>query len=34
LSERERWLLLRFAGTENDRLIITALNLFDGEIAA
>ena len=33
LTERERILLLRFCGTDNDPVIITALNLFNGTIA-
>jgi hypothetical protein len=30
--ERERTLLVRFCGNENDPIIITALNLFNGKI--
>lgn len=33
LTERERTLLVRFAGREDDFMILTALKMFDGEIA-
>ena len=32
LTERERVILVRFCGNENDPIIITALNLFHGRI--
>jgi hypothetical protein len=32
LTEHERALLVRFCGNENDPIIITALNLFNGRI--